>query len=168
MFRPAPARAVRGVSLIEVLVAIVIFSLGLLGLALMEMKGATFTKEASSRTMAILQARSLADRMQANPNGVAEKAYAWTQKGIPTGCDSKSDVPAQVACNDLVEWLNQVQAAAPASGSTSSGYGTVEESADNDGSWIITVSWNGSVNVGGTTDVSEKVVFYPSGIGAGS
>ena len=55
----------RGVSLIEVMVAVLIFSIGVLGLALLQAKGAQFTKESGSRTAAIIQARSLADAMRA-------------------------------------------------------------------------------------------------------
>src|SRR5690606_29609073 len=60
----------RGVSLIEVLVAMLIFSIGVLGIALMQIKGAQYTKQAGARTVAVLQARSLADAMRANPAGV--------------------------------------------------------------------------------------------------
>ena len=166
MFRPAPARAVRGVSLIEVLVAIVIFSLGLLGLALMEIKGATFTKEAGARTAAILQARSLVDRMQANPAGVRDGDYVWTG-GTPTmqvPCPASS-VADCVAQNDIAEWLAQIKAAAPASAS-SGGYGTVTQNTN--GSYTITVSWNGLLDMEGTgkpTDVSESVLFIPPQLG---
>ncbi|MBS0431560.1 MAG: type IV pilus modification protein PilV [Proteobacteria bacterium] len=170
MIRSAPVRAVRGVSLIEVLVAIVIFSLGLLGLALMELKGATFTKEAGARTTAILQARSLSDRMQANPAGVAAGDYVWTQPGKPTmevPCSGGSLADC-TALNDIAEWLSQIQASAPAS-ATGKNFGTV--TLNPDGSYTITVSWNGLLDMTGSgtpTDVSESVIFYPTGIGAGS
>ncbi|MEO7149514.1 MAG: type IV pilus modification protein PilV [Rhodanobacteraceae bacterium] len=110
MIRFASPRAVRGVSLIEVLIAIVIFSLGLIGLALMQLKGATFTKEAGSRTMAVLQARSLADRMQANPVAVADGGYAWNSSVSPgyTDCSVTACTPDQVATNDIAEWLGRI------------------------------------------------------------
>lgn len=169
MIGSAPMRAVRGVSLIEVLVAIVIFSLGVLGLALMELKGATFTKEAGARTAAVLQARSLVDRMQANPTGVAEGAYNWTQATMPTNCSAEADASSVLACNDLVEWLTQVKMSAPAAINATAGYGHVV--ANTDGTYTITVSWNGLLDMTGSgtpQDVSESVVFYPTGIGAGS
>ena len=120
MIRSTSPRGARGVSMIEVLVAIVIFSLGLIGLALMELKGATFTKEAGARTAAVLQARSLVDRMQANPAGVAASDYVWTGGAAPTmqvPCPAAS-VAACTAQNDIAEWLAQIKASAPASGRT--------------------------------------------------
>lgn len=163
MIRFATPREARGISLIEVLVAIVIFSLGLIGLALMQLKGATFTKEAGSRTMAVLQARSLADRMQANPQGVADGAYDFALSGIPTtvDCSSKTCTADDVARNDLAEWLNRIKASAP--GATSgTNFGTVANNGD--GTWTITVSWNGLVNLGAGTDTTESVIFIPSKI----
>jgi|SRR5690348_32333 len=167
MFRSAPARAVRGVSMIEVLVAVVIFSLGLLGLALMELKGATFTKEAGARTAAILQARSLVDRMQANPAGVENGDYVWTSGGSPTiqvPCPAAS-VANCMAQNDIAEWLAQIKASAPASTSTN-GYGSVVKNTD--GSYTVTVSWNGLLDMTGSgkpTDVAESVIFIPPQLG---
>jgi type IV pilus assembly protein PilV len=169
MFRSAPMRAARGVSLIEVLVAIVIFSLGLIGLALMELKGATFTKESGARTMAVLQARSLADRMEANPVGVADGAYDWNKPGIPPykDCSSSACSADDVALNDLAEWLLRIKASAPAS-ATAVNFGSVTD--NKDGTWTITVSWNGLIDLtgGGNSDVSESVVFIPGKNGAGS
>ena len=162
MIRYASPRGARGVSLIEVLVAIVIFSLGLLGAALMQLKGSTFTKEATSRTMAVLQARSLADRMQSNPTALAEYATASSSGGIPTvqACSSGSPCTAtQVADNDIAEWLNQIKAAAPQSASGTN-FGQVKNNGD--GTYTITVSWNGLLDLGSGSDVSESVLFVPA------
>lgn len=155
-------RSARGVSMIEVLVAIVVFSIGLLGIALMQLKGATFTKESGSRTMAILQARSLADRMQANPKGVAAGDYIFngsTPPNIQVPCPGSS-VAACVADNDIAEWLDQVKAAAPASSASTGTYGQVKNNGN--GTYTITVSWNGLLDLGSGTDVSESLVYIPT------
>ncbi|SRR5579883_2062403 len=164
MIHPAPMRAARGVSLIEVMVAVLIFSLGLLGLALMQLKGATFTKESGARTMAILEARSLADRMQANLTALSEYVSASSSGTIPafTAC-SPTCSPTTVADNDVAEWLTQIKANAPAA-TTGGGYGKVTANAD--GSYTITVSWNGLITPGagngtGTSNVTESMVFIP-------
>lgn len=54
----------RGVSLLEVLIAIVAFSIGILGLALMQLKGASFTKQAGSRSSVNMATRGLIDAMR--------------------------------------------------------------------------------------------------------
>lgn len=167
MIRSASMRGARGVSLIEVLVAIVIFSLGLLGLALMQLKGSTFTKEAGARTMAVLQARSLTDRMQANPAGLVEYATASSTGGIPTmvDCSGAPCTANQVADNDVAEWLNQIKATAPQS-TSGTNFGKVK--ANGDGTYTITVSWNGLIDLGSGSDISESVIFYPTQINNGS
>lgn len=153
-------RAARGVSMIEVLVAIVIFSLGLLGLALMQLRGATFTKDSGARSVAVLQARSLADRMQANPQGVSDGDYVWTGGTPPTytDCSSSACTSAQVANNDLNAWLNQMSAAMPVTGSTSAAMGQVLSNGD--GTYTITVQWGG-LGVIGSGNESDSFVFVP-------
>lgn len=148
MIRFASPRGARGVSMIEVLVAIVVFSLGLLGLALMQLKGANFTKDSGARSAAVLLTRSMADRMQANPQGVSEGDYVWTSASKPTytDCSSTTCTPAQVAANDINAWLTQMAAMMPASASTA-GMGKIVENTDSsgtpDGTYTITVQWSG-------------------------
>ena len=159
MIRSASPRGMRGVSMIEVLVAIVIFSLGLLGLALMQLKGASFTKDSGARSVAVLQARSLADRMQANPQGVTDGDYVWTTGGKPgyTDCSSTSCKPADVANNDLNAWLTQMKTALPASAG-SAAMGTVLSNGD--GTYTITVTWSGQ-GIAGQSSESDSFVFVP-------
>jgi len=162
MIHFASPRGARGVSMIEVLVAIVIFSLGLIGLALMQLKGATFTKDSGARSVAVLQARSLADRMQANPTGVAAGDYVWAGGTPPTytDCSSSACTSAQVANNDLNAWLTQMQASLPASASTSTVMGQVLSNGD--GTYTIKVQWNGlGILDSGSGSESDSFVFVP-------
>jgi type IV pilus assembly protein PilV len=68
----------RGFSLVEVMVALVVCAIGLLGLAKMESLAVSSTAVASSRSLAAIQASSLAAAMHANPGywaaGVAPTA----------------------------------------------------------------------------------------------
>lgn len=117
----------RGVSLIEVMVAIIVFSVGVLGIAMLQIKGSQFSKQSGARTVAILQARSLADAMRANPAGVygvstqvqisgkkgdlsgSYYLYDGKSKPDPSGCN---DTPCKTAKNDLLNWLAQLSAGA--------------------------------------------------------
>jgi type IV pilus assembly protein PilV len=67
--------AVRGFSLIEVLVALIIVSIGLLGIAKMQAIAYSSTGIASKRSLAAIQAASLASSMHAN------RAY-WAVAGV--------------------------------------------------------------------------------------
>ena len=160
MIRFVSPRGVRGVSMIEVLVAIVIFSLGLLGLALMQLKGANFTKDSAARSVAVLQARSLADRMQANPTGVAAGDYVWTGGTPPTytDCSSSPCSASQVADNDINAWLTQMQASLPANASTSAVMGQVLNNGD--GTYTIKVQWSG-LGIVGSGSETDSFVFVP-------
>ncbi|NUO73956.1 MAG: type IV pilus modification protein PilV [Frateuria sp.] len=144
MNRYAPRRQ-RGVSLIEVMVAIVVFGIGMLGLALLQTKGAQFTKESSSRTSAIIQARSLADAMRANPLGVVPAdgsssyyLYDGTVAPDPSACSS--NLPCAQAKTDLKNWLASIKAG------TIAAQGVPAASVSRNatlGTFTVTVSWNG-------------------------
>ncbi|MGN2252270.1 type IV pilus modification protein PilV [Frateuria sp. GZRe12] len=139
------ARSQRGVSLVEVMVAIVVFGIGMLGLALLQTKGAQFTKESSSRTNAIIQARSLADAMRANPQGVdpadgssSYYIYDGTVAPDPTGC--ASNLPCFQAKTDLKNWLDSLKSSTIAA----KGVPVAKVARDASlGTFTITVSWNG-------------------------
>jgi type IV pilus assembly protein PilV len=60
-----------GFTLVEVMVAIVILSFGLLGVAGMMVKGIQFTHSAQQRSVATLLAYDMIDRMRSNQAGVA-------------------------------------------------------------------------------------------------
>ena len=144
MIRFRTPRQQRGVSLIEVMVAIVIFGVGMLGLALLQMKGAQFTKESSSRTNALLQADSLADAMRANPQAIApangsSSYYLYSGAAAPSssGCP---DAACRRAKQDLSEWLAGLKnGGVSAIGSPSA---TVSEDSQL-GTFTVLVSWNG-------------------------
>jgi len=164
----------RGFSLIEVLVAVVIFSLGVLGIALMQLKGAQFTKQSGSRTAAVVQTRSLADAMRANPAGVygvASQSLIAAQNGLLTGSyylyDGKT-TPDPTSCgnpackqakNDLLLWLAQLKASTVAgTGAVPAGQITVNA---NTGALTIVSSWNGLIqNTNGATTNDQYQFDY--------
>ena len=144
MNRYAP-RSQRGVSLIEVMVAIVVFGIGMLGLALLQTKGAQFTKESSSRTSAIIQARSLADAMRANPKAIdpadgSSSYYLYNGSVAPDPAACKSNDACSQAKRDLQAWLNRLKTSTIAAQSAPAA--TVTRDAKL-GTFTITVSWNG-------------------------
>ena len=62
------SRPCRGFSLVEVLIAVVVFSLGLGGLSLMMMTSVRGTLEAGNETVAAMQAAELAELILLNPS----------------------------------------------------------------------------------------------------
>ncbi|NII09161.1 type IV pilus modification protein PilV [Oleiagrimonas sp. C23AA] len=175
MSRVALPHAMRGVSLIEVLVAIVVFSVGIMGLALMQAKGLQFTKDAGSRTQAIVQVRSLADAMRANPAAAREPIsnsgastgvcvyctdnYTLADLNTANACDVALNNADDVAKCDLARWLDRLRAATP--GPTQGAVGAVTWDASL-GAYRITASWSGSkLKTSDTGDVSYGFIYLP-------
>ena len=121
-----------GFTLIEVLVAMVVLAVGLLGMAGLQANSIRNNQSAYNRSQATQLAYDLADRMRDNISGVATytsgTAAAIGNCKIITGCS-----PAEMAANDLFEWNSAISAALP-----NGGTGTITIS---DGVYSITISW---------------------------
>ena len=103
-----PLRNDAGFTLLEILVAIVIFSIGLLGIASLQMNGMRFTQDSQLRAIATAQAEAITDRMRANSAGMIDKKYNITTGSIPasfpTDCSSANCSSDDLAIYDLVTW----------------------------------------------------------------
>lgn len=122
-----------GVSLIEVLVAIVILSIGLLGIAGLQLTSFRFIHNANLTYQAALQANDMADRIRANAVGRDNGNYNnITGIGADPGCIASSCSPGQLAATDAFEWNTANSRLLP------SGSGTVTGLA---GQFTITVLW---------------------------
>ncbi|WP_205287725.1 type IV pilus modification protein PilV [Luteibacter yeojuensis] len=119
---PSP-RAQRGVSMIEVLVAVLIFTIGLIGLGGLLITATKSNASALVRTQVTFLANSMADRMRANPLGLWNAKYDSTNypiSGTLPVCDaSKGCAPADVALRDQIVWSQQLKDSLPAVGPTS-------------------------------------------------
>ena len=73
---PRSARFAAGTTLIEAMVALVIMSIGLLGLAALQVNGINDNADAERRTQATIVMNDLIERMRANTTGVEAGAYA--------------------------------------------------------------------------------------------
>jgi type IV pilus assembly protein PilV len=168
MKRYAP-RSQRGVSLIEVMVAIVVFGIGLLGLGLMQMKGAQFTKEAGSRGNVVVQVRSLMDAMRSNstaallPIKAADPAaptstecpYCYSGSGTLTSVDCSSGCnAAKSARRDLYLWTERLKKAAPGPAGTGPRASVTWNS--NLGMYVVTATWSAGGLDGSTSSADDQ------------
>ena len=111
-------RATSGFSLLELLVTLVVLSIGLLGLGLMQTTGLGLTKAAYSRTQAMMLASDIADRIRANENSAAN--YVGTAVAGSPNCKAGNLCSGtQLATSDLNDWANRVALELP------SGVGTI-------------------------------------------
>ena len=103
----------KGFTLVEVLVALVVMSVGMLGIAALYLEGLRAGRTALYRTTAITLAADMADRIRANRN--AGLAYAGTGPGADGDCvNGAVDCTAEeLAADDWLDWSSQLDDAAP-------------------------------------------------------
>lgn len=144
--RPGGKQALRGFSMIEVLVVMLILSFGMLGIASLQANTAKFKINSWARSAASVQFSDLADRVRANPtqagmtftqtgSGTSTSGYAlasgWnTQQSdaltITTNCLTTECTAAEHATYDMLVWRANVrrmfpQGAAIVAGNRSTG-----------------------------------------------
>jgi len=107
----------RGVSLIEVLVAVFVFAIGLVGHAGMMVMSARSNQSAYLRTQVAYLANNMADRMRANSVGVWSGFYNSDAYPVTTGsraCDARTPCgPSAVAARDKALWSGLLDSQLP-------------------------------------------------------
>ena len=104
-----------GFSLVELLVAVLIFAIGLVGLAALQIYGLKSNQTAYYRSIATQLAYDMADRMRSNPVGVVSSLYKNGTPGTDnTQCETASCTPAQLAAYDLKRWNDELASKLPA------------------------------------------------------
>jgi len=126
--------------MIEVLITLIILSIGLLGLAALQGNSMTSNHNAYIRSQATILANDMADRMRANMVGIRANNYN-NLNGIPgdPGCISTAAgcTATQIATYDAFEWNTTLSQQLPA------GQGTV---VGNGATFAITVRWDEARN----------------------
>ncbi|MEK6245192.1 MAG: type IV pilus modification protein PilV [Pseudomonadota bacterium] len=112
--RVKTARRARGVSMIEVLVAILILTIGLLGVAGLQMHMQTAQLEAYQRSHAIMLLQDMVDRINANRKQAADYV---TSAPLGTANTTACSSTTTIALKDKCEWSNQLLGAAEVVGS---------------------------------------------------
>ncbi len=99
-------KRLRGIALMEALIAIVLLSVGALGYAALQMKGLSASSSAMWRSKAGILAYEMADRMRANRAGVVAGSYnALGAPQVVTDCGAAADcTPARMAQLDHAQW----------------------------------------------------------------
>lgn len=130
--RPAARATANGFALLEVLVALLVLSLGLLGLASLQAATVQFNHSAYLRSQATSLAYEIADRMRANRQAALDGAYDGVDFSNPV-CGAGGG--ATVAERDIGAWRDNLSCTLP------SGDGSIER----DGRTVtITVRWDES------------------------
>lgn len=102
-----------GYSLLEVLIGLLVLSLGLLGLAALQTTGLKFNQQSYQRTQAVFLAYDIIDRIRANSTGKTAGLYdSITTSTMPTissgQCTSTACTTAQLADYDIYSWKTNI------------------------------------------------------------
>ena len=167
--------------MLEVLIAVLVFSLGMMGLAGLLIFAIQSNHVAYLRTQATFLAHSMADRMGANPAGVWGGDYNIGSilapgTGITTTCAGGCN-PAELATRDIQAWSQQLNTFLPnAKGTitcTTGGLAYLPNAAQQDmrppygGKCTMQLKWNEAGGAGGaqqssidTTQQGQKLQTY--------
>jgi type IV pilus assembly protein PilV len=114
----------------EVLVALLVLAIGLLGLAALQTQGLRFNQDAYVRSQATLLAYDIMDTMRARRDQVADFEQVPADPGL--ACDpADSSVNMALSC-----WFDALGDALP--GATAS---IAQQAAPNDSYWDLTLRW---------------------------
>jgi type IV pilus assembly protein PilV len=121
-------RTQRGMTLVEVLVTAVLISVGLLGVAALQLTSLKSNQESYVRSQAAMLAADLLDRMRANQAGVRANHYEVAANGTGTA--------GTVAAADLTAWQATINRLLPGDDTDAAG------SVDINGNIVtITITW---------------------------
>lgn len=110
-----------GYTLVEVLVALLVVSLGLLGMAALQISALKQNQNAYVRSQAIIAANDIMDRMRANKTAVTSGNYFKDSTGYDgdeadDACEGSVCNSAAMATYDLNNWKYNLQMEVPSGG----------------------------------------------------
>lgn len=129
-----------GFSMIEVLVTLVILSIGLLGVAGLQTASLRFSQESYFQSQAVALVSDMIDRMRSNRNGIDSNKYngintnASKITAITKDCFSAKCTADEIATFDLENWALNVAKFLPG------GVGKIDKAANSN--YTVTVMWD--------------------------
>jgi type IV pilus assembly protein PilV len=146
--------------MIEVLITILIMSVGLLGVAAMQAAALKGGNDSILRSKAVASVADISDRIPANIGGLA--SYAWALGALsdppvanPPNCVANQCTALQMATYDMSQWLLALQN--PASGLPGAQAAIVQPGAGvSPGLLTITVQWTDRLQRGEGTALPEQ------------
>jgi type IV pilus assembly protein PilV len=128
-----------GFSLVEALVALVVLSIGMLGIAALHVEGLRSSRTALTRTTAVALASDIADRIRANRAAKTEYEAVVTSADTDANCEPAGAgcLPAELAHHDKALWLGSIESALPG------GTGMIDcDDTNVPATYTITISWS--------------------------
>jgi type IV pilus assembly protein PilV len=164
-----------GFSLLEVLVAVLVLSIGLLGVAALQAQSLRYNHEAYLRGQAVLLSYDMADRMRANSAAFSSTSSTYvTATAADGGCaqtataDAADCTSAQIAAHDLQEWNTSMASLLPSGAGvicldTTPNDGTSSASpacSNSGGDYAIKVFWT-EIQGGTPATIRHSLAYIP-------
>jgi type IV pilus assembly protein PilV len=132
-----------GISMVESLVALVVFSVGMLGIAGLYLSSLQASRTAKLRSQAVALVSSIADRIRANRDAAIAYDTA-TYGGAPKtqSCDTKNCDAKALAQDDLARWIEDVKQALPGGSVVKGTVKVTDRVRPNPDNYLITVTWH--------------------------
>lgn len=105
MKKPVETHRQRGVSLIEVLVALFVLAFGMLGIAGMQTMAMKANQSAFERNAAVISASSIVERIRSNQRWERDGSY---NRALPTGACTAPEGTDRVSV-DISNWLDELK-----------------------------------------------------------
>jgi len=139
-----------GVTMIEVLVAVVVFAVGLSGTAMLVLNNVRTTASASTRTEAVILADQLVETMRANMVAYEAGTFAVTPATTTSNCTGVTCDATTLASYEATAWATRLAILLPAGqaficvDSTPDDGQPTALSCDGAGTNVIKIFWNNS------------------------
>lgn len=134
---PCLYKAQRGAGLIEVLIALLVISVGVMGLVVTQMNALTNNRESFYRTQATVLAYDIIDRARANPEQAKSGGYvvALTAAADANNICVSSCTPDNIASSDVALWKTSLASQLPG------GNGSVTSITGASDGYVVSVHW---------------------------
>ena len=136
-----------GFSLIEALVAFLILSVGMLGIASLQTVSLRAGHTASLRSVAVIKSGEIMERIRANPTQVLSYVSSAGVAGTNNGCNDlagavKRCTPAEMAADDIYNWKADLKSALPDNSDTTASIAvTVPGAGEALTAVTVTINW---------------------------
>jgi len=137
----------RGVTLVEAMIALLVISVGLLGIASLQLTAMNQNTSSLHNSQAVWYAYNMSDRIRANIGEFDTYNGARTSTSTAEDCMSVSCIPADMVKSDIAEWATMV-------GNLPGGLGVISSPGNE---LLVTVMWddNGTGVTGEGCDPDE-------------